>query len=132
VALNRPQTLSARGVRVALCRVMYLVHRSTLLVAAPVVDQERITILVQKQGHIVLTVDSVLSDGGQEVFQVVRTAATRLPEPWSMPVPGVICDDQKTMGCAVTVVVPHQVGPFPSLTDATKLLFRADRNGTAG
>ena len=154
------QTLLARGVTIALRSVTHLMHRYEELVALRVADQERIKVLLQKQGHVILAIDGLQPDVGHEVLWVVRdclseeillarpllsstqgdltalrTFVKHLLEPWKVPVTGIISDGEETIGSAVAFVfpgVPHQLCQFHYLKDATKPLYEADRNAQFG
>jgi hypothetical protein len=150
------QALLARGVSIALRSVTHLMHRYEELVALRVADQERIRVLLQEQGHVILALDGLQPDVGHEVLWIVRdclseeillarpllsstqgdltallTEVKQVLERWKVPVTGIISDGQETIGSAVAFVfpeVPHQRCQFHYLKDATKPLYEADRH----
>jgi len=111
---------------------------------------------LQQQGHVILALDGLQPEVGHEVLWVVRDCLCEeilLARPLlsstqgdltallkevkaqltqlAVTVRGVISDGEETIGSAVAFVfpgVPHQLCPFHSLKDATKLRDVADRH----
>jgi hypothetical protein len=131
--------------RIAERTVTDLVHRYEELVALRLAEQPRLQARLTEQGHIVLALDGLQPDGGQEVLWVLRDclcgavllARTLLGATEEdlvpllrdvqaavrVPIVGVICDGQQSMRKAVQTVlpdVPHHLCQFHSLRDAAK------------
>src|SRR3989440_5983023 len=150
------QRLLAQGLAISQREVTHLMQRYEELVTLRVTDRERITVRLQKQGHVMLAIDGLQPDVGHEVLWVVRdclceeillarpllsstqgdltallTEVKQLLEPWKVPVKGVISDGEETIGSAVAFVfpaVPHPLCQFHYLKDATKPFYEADRH----
>ena len=126
------------------------------LVSLRVTDRERIKARLQKQGQVILALDSLQPDVGHEVLWVVRdclseeillarpllsstqgdltallTEVKEELEQLKVPVKGVISDGEETIGSAMAFVfpeVPHQLCQFHYLKDAIKPFYEADRH----
>jgi hypothetical protein len=150
------RALLARGVSITERSVTHLMQRYEELVALRVADHERIKARLQKQERVILALDGLQPDVGQEVLWVVRDCLSEeillarpllsstqgdltallsevkhQLEPLAVPVTGVISDGEETIGSAVAFVfpgVPHQRCQFHYLKDATEPLYEADRH----
>jgi hypothetical protein len=147
------RALNGRGIRIAARTVTDLVHRDEELVALRLADQPRLQARLTEQGHVVLALDGLQPDVGQEVLWVLRdclsgevllarsllgaTEEDLVPllrdVQTAVPVPivGVISDGQQSIRKAVQTVlpdVPHQLCQFHYLRDAAKPIYEADRH----
>ena len=150
------QALLTRGICIAQRSVTYLMQRYEELVSLRVTDQERIKVRLQKQGHVILALDGLQPDVGQEVLWVVRDCLSEeillarpllsqtqgdltsllqevqhLLKALAVPVKGVISDGEETIRSAVAFVfpnIPHQLCQFHYLKDAIEPLYDADRH----
>jgi hypothetical protein len=147
------QSLLAQGVSIAERSVLNLFQRYEELVAVRLADSTRLTPLLQKQGQVILAIDGLQPDVGQEVLWVIRDCLsgevllarpllsstsgdltallrevqTRLP----VPIKAIISDGQETIRDAVAFVfagIPHQLCQFHYLRDAAQPIFEADRH----
>jgi hypothetical protein len=150
------QALLARGMSIAQRSVTYLMQRYEELVSLRVTDQERIKVCLQKQGHVILALDGLQPDVGQEVLWVVRDCLSeeillarpllsstqgditallqevkQLLEPLKVPIQGLLSDGEETIRSAVAFVfpnIPHQLCQFHYLKDAIEPLYEVDRH----
>ena len=146
------RALLARGVSITERSVTNLMQRYEELVALRVADHERIKARLQKQGRVILAIDGLQPDVGHEVLWVVRdclseeillarpllsssqgdltTLLTEVKEQLDqlkVPVKGVICDGEETIGSAVAFVfpkVPHQLCQFHALLRCHRAALR--------
>jgi hypothetical protein len=106
---------------------------------------------VREQGGMLLSIDGIQPDQGNEAVDLVREVRTgrmRLSEPTresetktvkrllspiqalAVPVQGIISDAQTSLLCAIAKLgpkVPHQVCQFHALRDASKIIYEQDR-----
>src|SRR5712692_1820904 len=150
------RALLSRGVSITERSVTHLMQRYEELVTLRITDHERIKTRLQKQGHVILALDGLQPDVGQEVLWVVRdclseeillarpllsstqgdltallTEVKELLKPLKVPIKGIISDGEETIRSAVAFVfpgVPHQLCQFHYLKDATKPLYEADQH----
>ncbi len=147
------QHLLARDVQIAERTVTHLVQRYEELVALRLADATRLRARLSEKGRVIVAIDGLQPDVGQEVLWVVRDclsgevllarsllsgtqgdlAALLKEVKAALPVPvtGVISDGQSPIGTAVRAVwpgVPHQLCHFHYLREATKPITEADRH----
>jgi hypothetical protein len=147
------QTLRKRGVDIAERTVTNLLARYEELVALHLANHARLRERLASQGHVILALDGLQPDVGQEVLWVLRDClegvvllarsllsasqkdlAGLLREvQQSLPVPihGVISDGQHSIRNAVRVVlpdVPHQLCHFHYFREAAKPVYESDRH----
>jgi hypothetical protein len=145
--------LTARGVTISERAVTDLMHRYEELVAVRLADRKRLRERLAAQPHVVLALDGLQPDVGQEVLWVVRDvlsgefllarsllsatqadlAALLREVQAALPVPirGVISDGQLSIRNAVQAAlpgVPHQLCQFHYLREAARPLYEADRH----
>jgi hypothetical protein len=148
--------LQERGVPITERTVTHLMHRYEELVALHITDQERIKTLLQKQGRVILAMDGLKPDEGQEVLWVIRDCLSEeilltrpllssakgdlIPlltevkaqlEALEVPIEGVITDGEDALEGAVTTVlpdVPYQRCQYHYLKDAMDPLTKADQH----
>jgi hypothetical protein len=146
------QALIERGVSIAERSVTHLVHRYEELVTLCVTDRRRVWEKLRAQGAVILALDGLQPEAGQEILWVIRDvlsgeillarsllsatgkelAALLREVTQNLPVPirGVISDGQPAIRAAVAEVlpgVPHQLCQFHYLQEAAKLVVAADR-----
>jgi hypothetical protein len=146
------QALRARGVPIAQRSVTHLVHRYEELVTLCLTNRRRVWERLRGQGAVILALDGLQPEAGQEVLWVIRDVlsgeillarsllsattqelaallrevAPHLP----VPVRGVISDGQPAIRAAVAEVlpgVPHQLCQFHYLQEAAKLIVAGDQ-----
>jgi hypothetical protein len=145
--------LTRRGIVVAVRTVTNLLDRYDELKSLSTADPKRLQPLLRGQGRIVLVIDGLQPDVGQEVLWVLRdclsgeillaksllsATATDLADLISearralpVPITGVVSDGQKSIRKAVAKVlpgVPHQLCQFHYLREAAKPIYEADRH----
>lgn len=145
--------LIGRGVQVAERTLDHLIARYEELVALHLCQQERLQRRLQEQGAVILAIDGLQPDVGQEVLWVIRdclsgeillarallsssrgdliTLLQEVQKNLPVPVKGLISDGQETIREAVAKVfptVPHQLCHFHSLREAAKPIYEADRH----
>jgi hypothetical protein len=145
--------LTARGVAISERAVTDLLHRFEELVALRLADRQRLRERLAAQPQVILALDGLQPDVGQEVLWVVRDvlsgefllarsllsatqadlAALLREVQAALPVPirGVISDGQLSIRNAVQEAlpgVPHQLCQFHYLREAARPLYEADRH----
>ncbi len=145
--------LIGRGIQVAERTLDHLIARYEELVALHLYQQERLQSRLQEQGAVILAIDGLQPDVGQEVLWVIRdclsgevllarallsssrgdliTLLQEVQESLSVPVKGLISDGQETIREAIAKVfptVPHQLCQFHYLREAAKPIYEADRH----
>lgn len=147
------EALLARHVQISQRNVQYLLERYDELVALSVRDDPARQARLEAQGRLILAIDGLQPDVGQEVLWVVREVlsgevlvarsllsscrqelAALLREAvagLTVPVVGVVSDGQHSIHCAVAEVfpdVPHQLCQFHYLKQAAGPAWEADRH----
>jgi len=147
------QTLVARGMAVAPRTVTNLLERYDELVALSLQDTARLRRLTQPQGRVILALDGLQPDVGQEVLWVLRDCLSgevllarsllsathtdlavlirEVKQALDVPIAGVISDGQLSIRRAVAQAlpaVPHQLCHFHYLQEAAKPIYEADRH----
>ena len=133
--------------------VQHLLERYDELVALSLADPLRLQQITHAQGRIILALDGLQPDVGQEVLWGLRDclsaeillarsllSATQddladridaVRQALGVPIVGVISDGQPSLRGAVAQAlpdVPHQLCHFHSLREAAKSIFEADRH----
>src|SRR5947207_15094477 len=147
------QRLVQRGVSIAQRTVSDLLERYEELVALHLADEERVQERLKQQGQVLLAIDGMQPDVGQEVLWMIRDclsgevllartllSSTRgdlaallseVKEAVPVPIRGVLSDGQQTIRQAVARClpgVPHQLCHFHYLDEAADPIFEADRH----
>jgi hypothetical protein len=147
------QALVARGVVVAERTVGHLIERYEELVALRLTDAHRLRDRLTREGGVVLALDGLQPDVGQEVLWVIRDCVTGEPllarsllsateadlaallreVQAALPVPilGVVSDGQQSIRRAVATAlpgIPHQLCHFHYLREAARPIYEADRH----
>ncbi len=147
------QHLLQRGVIIAERTVTHLVQRYEELVALHLMDQSRLSERLKQQGQVIVAIDGMQPDVGQEVLWVLRDCLSgeillarallsstqedlsvllrEVKEALPVPLGGVISDGQQTIRKAVASQWPgvaHQLCQFHYLREAAKPIFEADRH----
>ena len=147
------QALVARGLAVAPRTVTNLLERYDELVALSLQDTARLRRLTQPQGRVILALDGLQPDVGQEVLWVLRDCLSgevllarsllsathtdlavllrEVQQALEVPIAGVISDGQCSIRRAVAhalPAVPHQLCHFHYLQEAAKPIYEADRH----
>lgn len=147
------RALVERGIAIAERSVTEQLRRYEELVALRLADQDRLTRVLRPQGAVVLALDGLQPDVGQEVLWVLRdclsgeillarsllsgTAADiaclimAVRDALPVPIIGVISDGQHQIRHAVASElpgVPHQLCQFHYLREAAKPIYEADRH----
>jgi hypothetical protein len=147
------QELSRRSVVAAERTVTNLLERYDELRALATADPARLDRLLQGQQRVVLAIDGLQPDVGQEVLWILRDclsgevllaksllSATTLDlsglvaevrDSLSVPITGVVSDGQHTIRQAVAQAlsgVPHQLCHFHYLREAARPIYEADRH----
>lgn len=148
------QALRDRGVSIAERTVTHLLQRYEELVALHLAGQPRLREQFKEQGRVILAIDGLQPDVGQEVLWVLRDCLSGevllarsllsacesdltdlLREVQQMldgvPIRGVISDGQHSIRNAVQTVLPdapHQLCHFHYLREAAKPVYEADRH----
>ncbi len=147
------QALVARGLAVAPRTVTNLLERYDELVALSLQDTARLRRLTQPQGRVILALDGLQPDVGQEVLWVLRDCLSgevllarsllsathadlaalirEVKQALEVPIEGVITDGQWSIRAAVAQAlpeVPHQLCHFHYLREAAKPIYEADRH----
>ena len=145
--------LQAQGVAIAERTVEHLLARYDELVSIAVADQPRRQEIFTAQGRLIVAIDGLQPDKGQEVLWVIRDvlsgevllarsllSARQVDlagllrdalDGVAVPVVGVISDGQQTIRQAVAAVLPgvaHQLCQFHYLREAAKPIWEADRH----
>jgi Transposase, Mutator family len=145
--------LLGRGVSVSERTVTNLLDRYEELVAIRLSDRDRLREVLERQGRVVLALDGLQPDVGQEVLWVVRECLSgeillarsllsateeslvgllgEVAEGLEVPVVGVVSDGQHPIRRAVGRVfpqAPHQLCQFHYLREAAKEVYEADRH----
>jgi hypothetical protein len=147
------RVLVTRGVGIAERSVTEQLRRYEELVALRLADPDRLADAVRPQGAVILALDGLQPDVGQEVLWVLRdclsgevllarsllsgTAADiaclirAVRDALPVPITGVISDGQHQIRHAVASElpgVPHQLCQFHYLREAAKPVYEADRH----
>jgi hypothetical protein len=147
------QALVARGLAVAPRTVTNLLERYDELVALALQDTARLRRLTQPQGRVILALDGLQPDVGQEVLWVLRACLSgevllarsllsathndwaalirEVQQALEVPIGGVITDGQWSIRAAVAQALPegpHQLCHFHSPREAAKPIYEADRH----
>jgi hypothetical protein len=147
------QALMERGLAVAPRTVTNLLERYDELVALSLQDTARLRRLTQPQGRVILALDGLQPDVGQEVLWVLRDCLSgeillarsllsathtdlavlirEVKQALAVPIAGVITDGQLSIRAAVAQAlpeVPHQLCHFHYLHAAAKPIYEADRH----
>jgi hypothetical protein len=148
------QRLGALGVSISRREVAYLIetYGALLRAGSEVISDELWLARVREQGGLLLSIDGIQPDKGNETIYLVREVRTgrmllaeptrdsetetlkRLLSPIQaipVPVQGIISDAQTSLLCAIATLwpkVPHQVCQFHALRDASKVIFEQDRS----
>jgi hypothetical protein len=147
------RALVRRGVGIAERSVTEQLRRYEELVALRLADPDRLTRVLRAQGAVILALDGLQPDVGQEVLWVLRdclggeillarsllsgTAAdiagliAAVRDALPVPITGVISDGQHPIRQAVARElpgVPHQLCQFHYLREAAKPIYEADRH----
>ena len=147
------QALVARGLAVAPRTVTNLLERYDELVALSLQNTGRLRRLTQPQGRVILALDGLQPDVGNEVLWVLRdclsgevllarsllsatqddlaTLLREVKQALQVPIVGVITDGQPSIRAAVAQAlpdVPHQLCHFHYLREAAKPIYEADRH----
>jgi len=147
------QALVDRRVAVAPRTVTNLLERYDELVALSLQDTARLRRLTQPQGRVILALDGLQPDVGQEVLWVLRDCLSgevllarsllsathddlaallrEVKQALEVPIEGVITDGQLSIRAAVAQAlsgVPHQLCHFHYLREAAKPISEADRH----
>ena len=145
--------LRTRGLVVAERTVTHLLERYDELVALRWTDTQRLRRITTKQGRVVLALDGLQPEVGQEVLWVIRDSlsgevllarsllsarhaelAALLKEVKALlrvPIIGVVSDGERSIRKAVAAAlpgVPHQLCHFHYLREAARPLYEADRH----
>src|SRR5262252_265156 len=147
------QSLVERRVAVAPRTVTNLLERYDELVALSLQDSTRLRRLTQVRGRVILALHGLQPDVGHEVLWVLRdclsgavllarsllsatqddlaTLLREVQQALQVPMVGGITDGQPSIRAAVAQAlpgVPHQLCHFPSLREAAKPIYEADRH----
>lgn len=147
------RALEARQLVVCERSVTNLIQRYEELVSLHLLDRPRLNERLQAQGRVVLAIDGLQPDVGNEVLWVIRdclSGEVLLARPLlsstetdlaalfgevlqmlPVPVVGVISDGQQSLRRAVASAlpkVPHQLCQFHYLREAGHFIFEADRH----
>src|SRR5919198_832175 len=147
------QALRERGLAIAPRTVTNLLERYDELVALSLQDTARLRRLTQPQGRVILALDGLQPDVGQEVLWVLRDCLSgevllarsllsathndlaalirEVKQALEVPIAGVISDGQLSIRRAVAQAlpeVPHQLCHFHYLQEAAKPIYEADRH----
>jgi hypothetical protein len=147
------QRLVQRGVSIAQRTVSDQLERYEELVALHLADEQRVQQQLKQQGQVLLAIDGMQPDVGQEVLWMIRdclsgevllartllsstrgdlaTLLGEVKEAMPVPIRGVISDGQQTIRQAVARClpgVPHQLCHFHYLDEAAEPIFEADRH----
>jgi hypothetical protein len=148
-----PQALVECGLAVAPRTVTNLLERYDELVALSLQDPVRLRRLTQPQGRVILALDGLQPDVGQEVLWVLRDCLSgevllarsvlsathtdfagllrEVKQALDVPIAGIISDGQLSMRRAVAQAlpeVPHQLCHFHDLQEAANPIDEADRH----
>ena len=145
--------LQARHLPISERTVTNLLDRYDELVALSVLDVDRLRRITKAHGRVILALDGLQPDAGQEVLWVLRDCLSgeillvrallsaseadlavllsEVRDALEVPCAAVISDGQPALRKAVARVfpeVPHQLCQFHYLREAAKPLFEADRH----
>lgn len=145
--------LLGREVPISERSVTNLLERYEELVALRLSEETRLEELLQEQGHVVLAIDGLQPDKGQEVLWVLRDCVSgevllarsllgstekelaellkEVKAALRVPIRGVISDGEHAIRNAVKDVLPgvaHQLCQFHYLREAARPIFEADRH----
>jgi hypothetical protein len=145
--------LTRRGVVLRARTVSNLLDRYDELLALALADTERRRRVTAAAGGVILAIDGLQPDVGHEVLWVIRDclsgevlpaksllSSTRddlaallaeVKAALEVPIAGVVSDGQDSIRKAVKKAldgVPHQLCHFPSLREAAKPIYEADRH----
>jgi hypothetical protein len=147
------QALVERGMAIAPRTVTNLLERYDELVALSLQDTARLRRITQPQGRVILALDGLQPDVGQEVLWGLRDCLSgevllarsllsathndlaallrEVTQALEVPIEGVIPDGQLSIRAAVAQAlprVPHQLCHFHYLREAAKPIYEADRH----
>jgi hypothetical protein len=150
------QVLQERGLQIAQRTVTDQLYRYEELLALHLADHERLQQRLKEQKQVLLALDGLQPDVGQEVLWVLRDCgsgevlvarsllgatendlvpllqeAASLCRQLDIPIVGVISDGQHSIRNAVASALPgvaHQLCHFHYLREAAKPIFEADRH----
>lgn len=150
------QELQRRGLQMAARTVTEQLYRYEELLALHLADRQRMQARLKGQGQIILAIDGLQPDVGQEVLWVLRDCGSgevllarsllgateddlvpllaevaALCQAMEVPIAGVISDGQHSLRQAVARTlpgVPHQLCHFHYLREAAKPIYEADRH----
>jgi len=145
--------LSHRGVWLCQRTVTNLLHRYDELLALSLQDTERLRRVTAGAGRVILAIDGLQPDVGQEVLWVVRDVLsgdvllarsllsstqedlarliTEVRDALEVPIVGVVSDGQDSLRKAIGQALPgvaHQLCQFHYLREAARPIFEADRH----
>ena len=145
--------LRERGVVIAERTVTDLLYRYEELVTVRLTDRARLQEQLTGQGAVVLAIDGMQPDAGQEVLWVIRDLLSgevllarsllsstqedlaallrEVKEGLPVPIRGVISDGQLSIRAAVKAALPgvaHQLCQFHYLKEAATPIYEADRH----
>jgi hypothetical protein len=145
--------LRERGVDISPSAVTDLIYRYEEFVALRLEDKPRLQERLRAQGYVVLSIDGLQPDVGQEVLWVVRdciggdvllarallsateadlaTLLEQVKNVLPVPVRGIVSDGQVTIRNAAARVFPgvaHQLCQFHYLREAARPVYEADRH----
>ena len=147
------ERLGALGVSISRREVLYLIetYGALLRAGSEVASDQQWLEQVREQGGMVLSIDGIQPDKGNETVYLVREVLTGrmlLAEPThdseteilkrllapiqalAVPVQGIVSDAQASLVCAIASLwpkVPHQICQIHALRDASKAIFEQDR-----
>lgn len=145
--------LGALGVSMSRREVLYLLetYGALLRASSEVASDQQWLEQVREQGGMLLSIDGIQPDKGNETVYLVREVLTGrmlLAEPTRdsetetlkrmlaplqalvVPVQGIVSDAQASLVCAIASLwpeVPHQICQIHALRDASKTIFEQDR-----
>jgi hypothetical protein len=145
--------LTRRGVAICARTVTNLLDRYDELLALSLSDTERLRRVTAAAGRVILAIDGLQPDVGHEVLWVIRDCLsgeillarsllpstrddlaallTEVKDALGVPIAGVVSDGQDSIRKAVKKAldgVPHQLCHFPSLREAARPIYEADRH----
>jgi hypothetical protein len=145
--------LVGRGIAIAERTVGHLIERYEELVALHLTDDRRLRERLAREGGVVLALDGLQPDVGDEVLWVLRDCLTGEPllarsllsateadlaavlrevqQALPVPILGVVSDGQQSIRKAVAAAlpgVPHQLCQFHYLREAARPIYEADRH----
>jgi len=147
------QQLAARKLVISERTVTNLLDRYDELLAVTLTDDRRLQKLLARQGRVILALDGLQPDMGQEVLWVVRDCLSgevllaksllsarevdlvellrTVKQGLRVPIAGVVSDGEQSIRNAVATAlpgVPHQLCHFHYLREAARPMYEADRH----